>query len=461
MADMNSETVGEVPSLAACLAAASDTKALLVREGALESLSELIKLHFPDSEVFLVADGNTMEAAGDRALAAVRDAGLTIAGNYCFPASPRLHADYGHVATLASAFRDKGAERLLPVAVGAGTLNDLVKRAAHEIDRPYLCLPTAASVDGYTSYGAALLSDGYKRTLECAAPRVVVADSAVLSRAPAYLSSSGFGDLASKIVAGTDWIIAEVAGRAGAPGTEPIDAFAWDMTQTGLRSALERSESAAKGDAEAVGTLFEALALTGFSMQYLKSSRPVSGCEHLFSHVWEMSDLSVGGLPVTHGHKVAVGTLCATALTETVFSRREPPAAVSRSSSLRAARDAEARSAFAGLPAVEAVVETVLAKLLDDAAAANLVAALADNWSDLRSRVLDRLMPYDELLAMLERAGCPTKPEEIGLTRKEAIATARKAQMIRNRYTALDLAWDMGILDSSLADLERNQKYLR
>ncbi len=458
---MNGEPVGAVPSLAACLAAASDTKELLVREGALEALPGIVADRFGAAEVYLVADDNTLAAAGERALDGLRSAGIGVRGTFVFPGTPRLHADYGHVAELVAAFRANGETRLLPLVVGAGTLNDLVKRAAHEIGRPYLCVPTAASVDGYTSYGAALLAGGYKKTLECPAPAVVIADSAVLSRAPAYLSSSGFGDLASKLVAGTDWIIAETAGRGGAPGTEPIDAFAWDMTQTGLVAALRRSETAFRGDADAVGVLFEALALTGFSMQYLKSSRPVSGCEHLYSHVWEMKDLSVGGLPVTHGHKVAIGTLLATALTEIVFSRAEPPAGRPRPNYDPAAREAEVRTTFAGLAAADAVAETAQAKLLGDEARSRLAAAFCDEWNSLRAAVLERLMPYAELGAMLDRAGCPTRPEEIGLTRNEAIATARAAQMIRNRYTTLDLAWDLGILEDALAAMERDDRYLR
>ena len=71
---------------------------------------------------------------------------------YVFPAKPTLYADYDSITTLVGALRDQDAT---PVAVGAGTLNDIVKRAAHELERPYLCVATAASMDGYTAFGAA------------------------------------------------------------------------------------------------------------------------------------------------------------------------------------------------------------------------------------------------------------------------------------------------------------------
>ena len=79
----------------------------------------------------------------------------------------------------------------------------------------------------------------------------------------------------------------------------------------------------------------------------------------------------------------------------------------------------------------------------------------------VRVEVLDRLMPYNKLRSMLSGAGCPIRGEDIGLARGEVIATARKAQMLRNRYTALDLAWDFGVLEDVLGELERSATYLR
>jgi glycerol-1-phosphate dehydrogenase [NAD(P)+] len=446
-----------MPSLDECLAAASDTKKIVLEAGALESVPAVFAGQFPSAAAFIVADGNTMAAAGDRVAALLERAGIPVAGTLVFPARPVLHAELELAGAVARAVGAAG--KAIPVAVGAGTINDLTKRAAFELERPYLCVPTAASVDGFTSYGAALLSGGYKRTFPCPAPRAVVADTEVLAAAPPYLSSSGYGDLAGKLVAGSDWIIAEAAGRGGAEGWEPIEPLAWAMTQAGLGEALEGAADARLGDARAVGLLFGALAATGFSMQYLKSSRPVSGCEHLFSHVWEMGDLSVDGRPVTHGHKVAVGTLIAAAVTETLFASPSPPRRVVPPSSAED-REREVRSAFPGLPSADDIVATALSKLPSASAAERLGRSVADEWSGLRSSALARLPPYGELRAMLRRAGCPTRAEEIGLTRTEAIRTAFRAQMIRNRYTVLDLAWDLGVLETTLEKVEANADYL-
>ena len=452
------------PSLDECIAASGGTKALIAKDGALGEIPKLLESEYGSRRVFLIADENTMRAAGDGLERVLAEAGTGIAGRLVFPAEPRLHGEYPHVQAIKREIAEcagANAQSPVPVSVGAGTINDLVKQAASELALPYLCVPTAASVDGYTSFGAALLKDGFKQTLPCEAPRCVVADTGVLARAPAWLSSSGFADLAGKTTAGADWIIADTAADFGAKGADRIDPKAWAMVQHGLRGYLWQSINAARGDADAIGALFEALAVTGFAMQYARNSRPVSGAEHLFAHVWEMEDLSLNGTPVTHGHKVAMGTLAVTAFIEELFadpaSPPPPPPAFRRPS--REERMAEVGEAFAGSPALGGILETASQKLGDASVVAKTEEGFRDAWRELRGRVLERLMPYSELKETLAKAGCPVLPREAGLERGELLACTRRAQMIRCRYGSLDLAWDLGCFRTVLARMENSQKY--
>jgi glycerol-1-phosphate dehydrogenase [NAD(P)+] len=54
---------------------------------------------------------------------------------------------------------------------------------------------------------------------------------------------------------------------------------------------------------------------------------------------------------------------------------------------------------------------------------------------------------------MLRAAGCPTGPAEIGLRRSAFKETYHRAQMIRRRYTVLDLATETGILGECVDEL--------
>jgi glycerol-1-phosphate dehydrogenase [NAD(P)+] len=452
-------------SIEECLKTATDTKCMITGDGVIAKIPGLLERYFPGCPVFAVADNNTFKAAGRAVLDAI--AGIPVAGSFIFP-EEEIHAEYRYVERLKEKFlkaEKPAGTKLVPVVIGSGTLNDLVKKSASELALPYLCVPTAASVDGYTAYGAALVKGGFKQTLSCSAPLVVAADSSVLAAAPPYLSSSGFGDLAGKIIAGSDWIIADkvfsLDGKGGlVPGSHKIDDKAWKMVQLPLRDNLRRSVTAAKGDKDAVKILFEALGITGFALQYMQNSRAVSGCEHMWSHVWEMENLTANGRPVTHGHKVAMGLLAAVAFTECLF--REKPAP-SRSRQSWPEREQAVRAAFAGLEtAVPSVLETVREKFIEKGSkeAALLEEGLLDKWDAIKEAVSAQLLPYAELRDLLENAGCPVKPAEIGLSKTRVIAAARSSQMIRVRFTVLDLAYETGVFDDVLRRMEEADCYL-
>ena len=458
------ESLNRILSLEDCLKYADETRELILTNGALSKIPDLLSQYYDYNSVCLIADENTFKAAGQRVKEILEGAKVKIAGLHIFPGEPRLHAEYDHVIFLKGWISSlPGFPALVPVVVGSGTLNDLVKRTSHELNLPYLCAPTAASVDGFTPNGAALLLEGLKQTLPCPAPRALAVDTEVISRSPAYLSSSGFGDLASKIIAGTDWIIADKAGAFGAPEAHAINPVPWAMVQNGLMDALYKSADAAKGDKEAVKTLFQSLAITGFAMQYMKNSRPVSGAEHMWSHIWEMEDLSINGVPVTHGHKVTIGTLTATAFTEIFFADPKGPPVVSKTyrRPSREERRAEVSKAFGNSPAHDLVVGVSLDKLMDEKTTETVNQAFRDSWTEMRDKVLERLLPYRELKNLLSRAGCPLKGEDIGLSRNEVIATSRRAQMMRNRFTIIDLAWNMGVFEEILGVIEKSDIYLR
>src|SRR4029079_14549139 len=52
------------------------------------------------------------------------------------------------------------------------------------------------------------------------------------------------------------------------------------------------------------------------AMQAAKSSRPASGAEHQFRHLWDMQHHTHEGQPPSHGFKVGIGSLSSIALYE-------------------------------------------------------------------------------------------------------------------------------------------------
>ena len=62
--------------------------------------------------------------------------------------------------------------------------------------------------------------------------------------------------------------------------------------------------------------------MSGLAMQAHASSRPASGAEHQFSHLWEMEGLGADQRPpLSHGFKVGIGSIAVAALYERLLDR--------------------------------------------------------------------------------------------------------------------------------------------
>ena len=201
--------------------------------------------------------------------------------------------------------------------------------------------------------------------------------------------------------------------------------------------------------------IFNGLAATGYSMQMYGESRPASGAEHLFSHVWEMEGLTLNGQDVSHGFKVGVGLLASTLLMEFVLAHSaEEIKLMMRPGLSTAEREAEIDELLKlGCYGPEPK-NTALKKHLTGAELENQRKKLLANWDLLQSRMRERLIPYHEMYRKLSAASCPVTPAEIGLTPEQFRHGIHTAQLIRNRYTVLDLLYELGVLDEAVKSLD-------
>lgn len=432
-------------SLSDALSSARETRTLVVGSGVLGDVGRVFREQFPGSRAMIVADETTSALVGDRVGAALAAEHVDCVRPFIYR-DPALYAEFRFVEVLEVALREHDA---IPVAVGSGTVNDLVKLAAHRTGRPgYLCVATAASMDGYTAFGASITYQGAKQTFNCPAPRAVVADIEVIRAAPPEMTASGYADLQAKITAGADWILADGL------GVEPIDERAWDIVQGGLRDSLADPAGARAGNVAAIGPLVEGLMLGGFAMQWTKSSRPASGAEHQFSHLWDMEHHTHNGEAPSHGFKVGIATLAVTAFYEELLRRPLEQLDIERCVAQwpeLAVAEADVRQRFVGTDFLEtALVETRAKHVSRDVLRSQLTQLRAD-WPTLRAQLTAQLVPYAELKRRLVRVGAPTEPEQIGITRPRLRESFRRAYHIRRRFTVLDLAMRAGLLDDGLA----------
>ena len=327
--------------VAAALAAATETAAMEIGVDILNLVPQMFKEQFPNKRALIVADDNTWRAAGEAVYAYLQQAEVACDEPYIFT-DKHLHAEWTFVEMLDERLASTDA---IAVAVGSGTINDLCKLSSHHQNRPYMCVATAASVDGYSSFGASITYKNMKQTFTCPAPKAILADVGVMAKAPAEMTAAGYADLAAKIPAGAEWIIADFL------GVEPIHDVAWHIVQDSLKESLADPEGVAALRPEAIAPFVEGLMLSGFAMQAARSSRPASCTDHLFSHLWNMRNHTYNGVTPSHGFQVSVGTLFMCAMFDqmykTDFTQIDVDRCVNNWSTLEEVRTA-AEKLFAG-----------------------------------------------------------------------------------------------------------------
>jgi glycerol-1-phosphate dehydrogenase [NAD(P)+] len=424
-------------AIARAVAASATVGAVVIGPGVLDRAPALLRAHLPGHAVCVIADENTWAAAGQRVAASVAAAGMAVR-HHILPATPRPKPTVELATTLAGVLSQDDA---IPVAVGSGVINDVVKHAAFALGRPYLCVATAASMDGYTSAGAPLSERGFKKTIACRPARVILADLDVIARAPAEMNAWGYGDTAGKVPAGADWIIAD------ALGIEPIDPQSWDMVQSPLRGWLSSPERIAAADPAAIADLFTGLTMVGLAMERHGSSRPASGAEHQIAHLWEMEDLHHGGQRVSHGACVAVGCITTLRLYAWLLAQDR---LVPRAAASLPAKATAIRAAFGpGDIADRALAETA-AKHPDAGVLALRLSRLQDQWPSLRARLAQQIIAPPDMVDHLNRAGCPAEAADIGISADHLRRSIFAARFLRSRYTVLDLLDDTGLLAAAV-----------
>jgi glycerol-1-phosphate dehydrogenase [NAD(P)+] len=431
--------------IAEALKYTTDTKACVIGPGALASSAGMFGSLFPAAKnAFIVADPNTMRVAGEEVRKTLEASGVGCTVFLIGEDGLPFHAEYDLVVRLVEAYRADAPAGAVPVAVGSGTVNDLVKRASEELGLRYMVVGTAASMDGYTSFGASITKDGMKQTLSCKAPLGCIVDSAVAAAAPREMTASGYADLIAKVSAGADWMLADVV------GSEAIHPEAWDFVQSSLRTALDNPAGCAAGDVAEVEKLCVGLVMSGFAMQAMNSSRPASGTEHQISHYWDMEDLSFNGSPVSHGFKVGIGTLASVKTLEfivaTDWENFDVDAAASKWWPDFAALSASFPAVFGDRPAHILRAQGEMAKKYSTPEEVRReLSRIKSVWPELSAKLKNQLMPFDEVLAKLKAVGAPCEPEEIGVSRERFRETFAGVTYMRSRYFGLDLVARMGL----------------
>jgi glycerol-1-phosphate dehydrogenase [NAD(P)+] len=436
--------------LEGALRQARDTRAILLDTGARHRVADVFGELFGGLPAIVIADTNTFTAAGRDVYDELRSAGRKCDEPLVLEADG-LYAEYGFVEQIERTVAPTDA---IPIAVGSGSINDLTKLAAHRCGRRYLAVATAASMDGYTAFGASITHEGSKQTFDCPAPLGVISDLEVIATAPEGLNASGYGDLVAKCPAGGDWILADSL------GLDPIDPSIWVMVQQRLRMWMADAEDIRRRDMSALRRLTTSLMITGFAMQAARSSRPVSGAEHQFSHLWDMEGHTFCGAAPSHGFKVAIGTLASLGLYEALLETAIEDLDIESAVAAWPDANTNGREIDELFPSPDLRRKALLesgAKHVDRQQLRSQLRRLQQGWPQIRERLTEQLVPRAEVARLLRAAGCPAESEEIGISRERLRTSFRQAHHIRRRFTVLDVARRTNLWDRALDRVFQNR----
>jgi len=415
---------------------ATDVEQVYIGSRVIVKLPGIIK-NLDKKKPFVVCDGTTYKAAGERVLALLKEAGLDYT---MYMIRENMPEPDEHTLGEVCMHFDSSCDII--VAVGSGVINDTCKMLAMISGRRSIIVGTAPSMDGFSSNSSSMLVDGVKVSIYDPCPIAIVLDTDILSQAPMHMLHAGLGDMLAKYVALCDWKIANLVN--GDYYCENIAGLMRRATET-IRS---RAAKLTQRDPETVAQVGEGLVMSAITMSFAGSSRPASGLEHYFSHMWDTFDIQRGIRADLHGIQVGVGTL----LTLKIYQwlRQMKPDRARAEKMMRefdtARWEADVRRRFGTSAKTVLAIEEKTHKN-DPARHARHLDIIMEHWDKILGFMDEELPPFEEVYDLMKELGMPMTPQEIGFTAEDTREAFMGARDIRDKYICSTLIWEMGLLE--------------
>jgi glycerol-1-phosphate dehydrogenase [NAD(P)+] len=383
----------------------------------------------------LICDENTRAVLGRKVRTALQNQGWDV--QMVVLTGPEVIADEEYILQV---LFEAGAEDRMYLAVGSGTITDITRFCSHRTRNPFISLPTAPSVDGYTSIGAPLVIRRVKRTAIAQPPVAVFADLPTLCKAPPDMIAAGLGDLLGKYTSLADWQLGALL------WDEPYDSEIAQRIQRTLAACVDSTAEVGQASAVGITRLMEGLLESGLCMLDFGETRPASGCEHHLSHFWEMRLLQEGRPAILHGAKVGVGTVLAARRYEAIRSLTQEDVTDRLAAASLPDWDDEVKAIRAayGAPADQVIASHQPFRLALEASFGTLKRRIRDRWREVQE-IAASVPPAQTITDLLAQVDGPTEPQALGLSEDEMEQALRLSHYLRNRFTVSVLGRLLGL----------------
>ena len=414
---------------------AVDIPKIVIESGAINKIAKLVN-DCGAKKVFVLADSNTFAVAGDKVCRELKNNDIPYS-TYTFISN---HLEPNETSVGSAVMHYDNSCNLL-IAVGSGVINDIGKILSATAKVPYVIVATAPSMDGYASATSSVALDGLKTSLPSKCADVIVGDLDILKNAPINMLQAGLGDMLAKYISIAEWKISNV-----------INGEYYCETIAGLiKTALKRCVDNAKGlisrDEEAVKSVFEGLIIGGVAMALAGVSRPASGVEHYFSHVWDMRGLEFNTSVNLHGLQCAVATKIALGIYEDLIKTLpDKQKALKYASEFDYTAWAKTLKEFfgKGADAMIALEEKEFKYSVNSHA--KRLEVIIEKWDEIVAIIKQDMPTVKQIDDILNLIQAPKTVSEIGID-CDILITLKATKDIRDKYVLSRLLWDLGVLD--------------
>lgn len=413
-----------------------DLKYLKIGRGVIDQVPEMIRT-LDRKKPFVVCDINTYEVVGKRVGEILTEAKIDHV-MFILPGERVAPAEW-EAGSIIMNF-DTSCDMFL--AVGSGVLNDLCKVVAHATGKISAVVGTAPSMDGYASNSSSMEVNHVKVSLYNHCPSGILLDSEILAQAPMRMLWAGLGDMVAKYIAICEWRISNIV-----VGEYYCESIA-DLMRTALKKMMGAADGITKRDPEAIQSIAEGLVIAGIAMAYAEISRPASGLEHYFSHMWEMMALERNQPYDLHGIQVGIGTILTMKIYQKVLTIK-PDRAVAEAHMKAFDQEkweAQIRRIFGKTADQIMAIEAKCGKN-DPAKHAKRLDNILNNWDKIIEIIHEELPDYDYLYNTMVATGMPMVPADIDVPEQDVVDAFIGSRDIRDKYLSCSFLWDLGLTD--------------
>lgn len=411
-------------------------KKAFIYNNAIEKLSACVK-ELGGTKAYIVADLNTISAAGEKVLEHLKSNNIDFV-KYIYNCRHFEPDD----AAIGSAFLNFDYSCDIIIAIGSGVINDICKILSKSMKLPFIIVATAASMDGYASSTSSVIRSGLKVSVISRCPDIIIGDLDILCDAPKHMTASGLGDMLAKYISICEWRIGNIVN--GEYYCEEIAKI--------IRCALKKCVNGACGiqtsDPESVKAVMEGMVISGIAADYAQVSRPVSGVEHYFSHIWDMRYIEFNTAIDLHGIQCGIGTLLAIKgydMLKSTFPDKDR--ANSYFYNFDKKKWIDNFENFIGKAGIQMKSNALISDIYNSNKHEIRLNNIINNWDKILKIIKEEIPAYDYVKNVLIIAGAPCLPSEIGIDKNIISKTFKTTKDIRDKYILSTLMFDIGIID--------------